>query len=148
MAELPTGRVCFYRPKRSKKRFFSVCDVARIAQNVVDDNGEAPEVVMAYVARQLGFTHISLSRVGTTEAKISLTKSVSLIKSLVVAMVRLSKTINFPQLTKILISIVEALDTLERAVDLIFSEPDQAKADDFIDEGKCKNLKPSIFNVE
>ena len=50
-------------PTRKQKRYFQPCDVARIAQNCVDDsNGTVTAAqLLATVAKQLGFTHISVA---------------------------------------------------------------------------------------
>jgi len=56
------AKVCRYKPNRTKKRYFKPCDVSRIAKNCVQDNNLPPELVLAYVARGLGFTHIALHR--------------------------------------------------------------------------------------
>jgi len=42
-------------------RYFSSCDCARVARNVVDDRGVSPESVVACVAKGLGFTYLGLS---------------------------------------------------------------------------------------
>jgi hypothetical protein len=39
-----------------------MCDAARVAREVVRDNDDTPEEVLACIAKGLGFTHISLSR--------------------------------------------------------------------------------------
>jgi hypothetical protein len=56
-------RVCYNKPNRKAKRFFKPCDVARIAQNCIDDsNGTVtPAQLLATVAKQLGYTHISVA---------------------------------------------------------------------------------------
>lgn len=142
---LPSGQtVCIYRPNRSKKRVYTVCDLARIAQSLVDNQDETPEAVLAYVARQLGFSHISLSRVQTVEAAISLKKSVSLIKVVVGQLAILTKRLGLPFITSLIATILELLDDLDRLIDRFFgSKPAQEETDNFIDEGKCKNLKAS-----
>jgi hypothetical protein len=56
------SKVTYYRPNRKKPRYFKPCDVARIAKNCVQDNELPAELVLAYVARGLGFTHISLHK--------------------------------------------------------------------------------------
>jgi len=52
----------YNKPNRTKIRTFTSCDVARIAREVVRDEGSTPEEVLACIAKGLGFTHISLSR--------------------------------------------------------------------------------------
>jgi len=54
---------CYYKPTRSAPRYFTPCDVARIAQNCIDDSGGdvTPLILMAVVGKQLGFTHIATS---------------------------------------------------------------------------------------
>lgn len=48
------------RPNRSEKRYFTSCDAARVCRNVVHDQGLPREVVLACVAKGLGYTHVSL----------------------------------------------------------------------------------------
>ena len=55
-------RYCFNRPNRKNKRYFSACDAARIAREVVKDRGLTPEEVLACVAKGLGFTHIIVNK--------------------------------------------------------------------------------------
>jgi len=145
MTNLKTGKVCFTRPNRSKPRLFTVCDVARIAQQVVDDQNEPPEVVLAYVARQLGFSHISLTRQGTVEAGVSLKKSISIVKIAVAQVAKIAQKFNVRSIVAIIGTIIEVLDKVERIIDRIFENPAQEETDNFIAEGKCKNLKPSVL---
>jgi len=53
---------CYNKPDRKNPRYFKPCDVARIAQNCVEDNNYPPELVLAYVAKYLGFSHIALQQ--------------------------------------------------------------------------------------
>lgn len=55
---------CYIKPDRKKKRVFMPCDVARIAEYCFDDNNQdiPRELILALVAKRLGFTHISLHR--------------------------------------------------------------------------------------
>lgn len=55
-------RKCYIKPNRKKPRYFKPCDVARVAKNCVQDNDLPAELVLAYVARGLGFTHIALHK--------------------------------------------------------------------------------------
>ena len=48
-----TGRLTVIRRDPRSPRYFKPCDVARIAQNCVDDNDIPPEVVIACVAKKL-----------------------------------------------------------------------------------------------
>lgn len=51
----------YYKPTRSSPRYFKPCDVARIAWNCFDDGMVSdPNVLLACVAKRLGFTHIVL----------------------------------------------------------------------------------------
>lgn len=65
---LPVGTQTIYRPRRKVTRTFQPCDVARIARQCASDNGYPAEMVLAYVARALGFTHIALHRHDTNAA--------------------------------------------------------------------------------
>jgi len=63
-------RKCYYKPNRTKKRYFKPCDVARIARNCVDDNeGVTNIITLACVARGLGFKRLCLSEKQIAEAK-------------------------------------------------------------------------------
>jgi len=59
---------CYYKPNRSSPRYFSACDAGRIAQQVVDDRLIPKEIVLACVAKALGFTTISLPKPDVVEA--------------------------------------------------------------------------------
>lgn len=48
--------------RRGKPRYFSACDVARVARNAVDDRGYTPESVLACTAKGLGFTYLGLGK--------------------------------------------------------------------------------------
>jgi len=51
----------YYKPNRSAPRYFKPCDVARIAWNCFDDGMvDDPNVLLACVAKRLGFSHIVL----------------------------------------------------------------------------------------
>ncbi len=55
------GLVVYTRPCRSTPRYFKCCDVARIAQQCVNDTGESREALMAAVAKQLGFPKVYIA---------------------------------------------------------------------------------------
>lgn len=59
---------CYVKPVRSQPRYFSTCDVARIAKNAVDDNGIPPELVLACVARKLGLKTMRVKKVATQQS--------------------------------------------------------------------------------
>ena len=59
---------CYVKPVRSQPRYFSTCDVARIAKNAVDDNGIPPEIVLACVARRLGFKTMRVKKVSVRQS--------------------------------------------------------------------------------
>lgn len=46
-------------------RYFTSCDAARIARNVVSDQGETPEAVLACIAKGLGYNVIAVRTQGT-----------------------------------------------------------------------------------
>jgi len=57
-----SGKKCYYKYPRNPPRYFKPCDVARIAQNCVQDNDNIGRAhVLACVANALGFDHICLS---------------------------------------------------------------------------------------
>ncbi len=130
--------VCRYIPNRTKKRYFSACDAARIAREVVKDQKATPEEVLACIAKGLGFTHISLSRQRVVESGVILKKDtvVGLVLILKKASVILLR--RFPKIAKYVIPIIKGIDALVDAIDAIIDSPDQAKVDDAIDKDKCK----------
>lgn len=132
----------YNKPNRSKPRYFSACDVSRIALQVVDDRGLTPEQVLACIAKNLGFSHISLSREASKPVEastISLKKTVSLMKVIVEGLIKLSKRYNLSWLTDRLSKLVAYLDILDEAFDLL--QPDQAKVDDVVNDNFCKCKK-------
>lgn len=65
----------YNKPFRTTTRYFTSCDAARIARQVVQDDKETtPEEVLACIAKGFGFTHVSLSRLTVVESGISLDK--------------------------------------------------------------------------
>lgn len=62
---------CYNKPNRKRKRVFMPCDVARIAEYCYDDNNQTVtrELILALVAKRLGFTHIAVKKenVGVVE---------------------------------------------------------------------------------
>lgn len=50
----------YYKPNRSKPRYFKTCDVARAGYNCYKDTGEEPNVIVKCVAKTLGFKFIAL----------------------------------------------------------------------------------------
>jgi len=130
-------KVCKYIPNRSKPRLFTPCDVARIARNAVEDGRLRPEEVLACVAKGLGFTHISLSRTGTTvNSSVSLSKSqINLAKSLLSRILTLLRD-RLPSVAKIVGAILEVLDRIDRVLDRIIG-PESEPVDDVIKPGTC-----------
>jgi len=124
-------------PER-QPRFFTSCDAARIARNVVEDRKERPEEVLACIAKGLGFTHISLSRPqevvesGVNLSKGTIQASITLIKK-VLNQVR----INFPRIAGRIGVILDAIDRLERIIDRLLDNPEQERVEDVIPPGKC-----------
>jgi len=55
------AKKCYYKPNRSKPRYFNPCAVARCAVNCVRDTPEYTAIItLACVARNLGFEYICL----------------------------------------------------------------------------------------
>ena len=133
---MPT--VCRYRPNRSKKKFFSPCDVARIARNCVEDNSLRPEEVLACIAKGLGFTHVSLSRQEqVVESGISLTKGqISLAKKALSAILDFVKR-RAPSLGPAIGAVLDILDKIDRVLDRILG-PESEKVEDVIPKGQCE----------
>lgn len=128
------------KPKRSKPRYFSACDAARVARQALYDDPElTPEIVLACIAKGLRFQYISLSRVEVVESGVNLSKVDPRL-----AMLGLKKVIELiekgtPFFKKVLLPLVpalkKALDYLSK-VDTI-DAPQQA-VDDVIPKGKCE----------
>ena len=127
-----------------RPRFFKSCDAARIAKNVVLDQKERPEEVLACIAKALGFTHISLSREQkTVEAGVNLSKGT------VTTIVRTAKSFlnflkrRFPDFAARIGAIIEILDKVERALDVLLDQPEQERVEDVLPPGKCNcNFEP------
>lgn len=123
------GRVCFYRPHRTRVRHFKPCDAARVAKSVVDTGMVTPEVVLACIAGKLGFTHISLSRESTVQAGVNISKQVNIIKLGIQFLKRSLEKFNFPKLIAILDSLANAIQAIE---DFITLDPPSEKVEDVL----------------
>ena len=129
---------CYNKPSRSQIRYFSSCDAARIARNVVSDRNERPEEVLACIAKGLGFTHISLSRDrDVVEAGVNLSKGTiqAAIKVLKNALFVIKRS--FPSIAAKIGAIIELLDKLERLIDRLLDNPPQERVEDVLPPGKC-----------
>ena len=129
--------ICRKKPNRSAPRFFSPCDVARIARNCVDDRNLRPEEVLACVAKGLGFTHVSLSNSqNVMESNVSIGKNqISLLKSGLNFILGVVKR-RFPAIAKTIAGLIELLDNLDRILDRILG-PESEPVDDVIKPGTC-----------
>jgi len=127
-------------PNRTKKRYFTACDAARIAREVVRDDSETtPEQVLACIAKGMGFSHISLSRQRAVESNVSLSKpTITLAKTLLKKSIPLLRKFNLPKVIAVLSTLLSALDKLETVIDLLLNQPKQDKVDDAINKDKCK----------
>ena len=141
---------CKKKPNRTKRRYFTECDVSRIAQNCVDDTGTTPEELLACIAKHFGFTHISMSRVPTVvESGLSLRKgqidlmkkSLNLLKTSIEKVANNRWVRNKPWLRNfilrwgpVLADIIDALD------DLLDDSPPQRKVEDVL-KCQCKGLE-------
>lgn len=130
---------CYYKPNRTKPRYFSACDAARIAKQVVDDRGLTPEQVLACIAANLGFTHISMSRQQVVQAGVNLSKSVGLVKTILTVIRKAAVLINWRWGAAKIGTALEILDKIEDALDVL--EPDQEKVEDILDDSFCKCVK-------
>jgi hypothetical protein len=136
------------KPNRSKVRYFTPCDAARIARQVTFDDPElTPENVMACIAKGFGFTHISLSRITAVESSIG--------GNIQLGKVILEKTI--PLLEKLLSKLPGGigrwgtiLAALKKALDFIQRTdiPDipQGPVDDWVNKCDCKYSTGDISN--
>ena len=133
-------KVCIERPNRTNKRYFTSCDVARIAREVVrDDPQTTPEEVLACIAKGFGFTHVSLSRLRVVESGISLDK-----KAILPVLLTLLKLIEKGGtlgrrlkefLAPLLVVLKKAIEIASRVETL---DPPQGEVDDVINPGKCR----------
>jgi hypothetical protein len=131
---------CKKKPNRTKKRYFTACDAARIAREVVEDDPTAtPEEVLACIAKGFGFTHISLSRLRAVESGVNLDK-----KAILPLLLNLLKLIEKARekagilkdfLGPIFVILKKVVDLVKK-IDTI--EPPQREVDEVIDPQKCK----------
>lgn len=129
-------------------RYFTSCDAARIARNVVEDRGETPEEVLACIAKGLGFTHIALTREPqVVESGVNISKGA--LKTTIILTKKALELIGkqFPSILGKIGAIIEALDTIERVIDRIFDDQPTEKVDDVLEPGKC-NCKPREKGAE
>lgn len=140
----------YYKPNRTKPRYFKMCDAARIAREVVRDNpGDTPEEVLACIAKGLGFTHISLSR--PTSVQASALPAV-IIRNLPALLEKLSEVITilikrYGWLLPFLKDIVDGIDRIRKIIDKVIelTEPKQSPVDDVIAPGKCNCKIPKAL---
>lgn len=132
---------CYDKPNRSKPRYFKTCDAARISREVIRDDPETtPEEVLACIAKQLGFTHISLSRQRVVESSLVITKlptkaTILITISVLIKLAKISKRIAkiLGPVIALLRKIIDAIDKIERLFDI-----EQAPVDDVINPDKCR----------
>lgn len=138
---------CYNKPNRKQPRFFTACDAARIAQQVVDDRGLTPEQVLACIAKNLGFTHISLSRQAVVEG--SLVPLGGILVRLSIAslgqLLRLLRQLkDFITSKEGLLILAKGLDLLSKTIDLInkqFIVPESVPVDDVVEDRFCRCKK-------
>lgn len=133
---------CYYKPNRTKPRYFKPCDVTRIAQNCVKDNKLPPQEVLACVALGLGFKYVALDRVKqdeTVDAKaVDLSKTVTLAKRAVVFVQGLLYRLKQRDLAAKLGAVIEVLDRVVQFLDRTFFRPTTADAEKIADSfGNC-----------
>jgi hypothetical protein len=130
---------CYKKPNRKRIRTFKTCDGVRIAKEIVVDDDTTPEALLACIAKGLGFTHISLSRVRVVES--SLLPSPGAVVSAARAIIRLieSWVVRYERP----LAIIRALTTIKQAIEDLISlvesgAPRQERVENVIDSGKCK----------
>jgi hypothetical protein len=130
----------YYVPNRTQRRYFKMCDAARVAREVVAHNDDTPEEVLACIARGLGFTHISLSRTRVVESNIATIPSrlPALITSIILLIQSLVKRYGWlAPILKKLLDIKKAWDDI--ADFLKVKDPPSAKVEEvFGSKCKCK----------
>lgn len=128
----------YRKPNRTKARVFKSCDVARIAREVVkDDKDTTPEEVLACIAKGMGFTYVSLSRVTSVEqaiikpktALIILEKSIPILEKLILKSKTLARVLG-----PVIVALKKALDFIER---VSVPSPPQEEVDKVINKDKC-----------
>lgn len=139
----------YYKPNRTRPRYFRMCDAARIAREVVRDNpGDTPEEVLACIAKGLGFTHISLSRPRVVEAAlfpVPIPGWPMIIEAIIVVLIRLRK---YAWLLPIIKNLIELVEAVKKAVDDFFTKsPPSAKCEDVFGE-KCKCKKETVTGIK
>lgn len=121
------------RPNRTKPRYFSSCDAARIAREVVRDRDETPEEVLACIAKGFGFTHISMSRVKSVQANVAgLGVALLSLKGLLVV---LRRALGVLATRDGIERIIRAIDDAERMIDRTLVDPEQRRVEDVV---KCR----------
>lgn len=131
---------CYNKPNRTQRRYFTACDAARIAREVIKDDPETtPEEVLACIAKGFGFTHISLSRLRVVESAVIFTK-IPIKPTLTILGKLLEKLAERSSLFKRLLG--PALVALKKAIELADKidtiDPPQAEVDNVINPGKCR----------
>jgi len=133
-------KVYIQRPNRTRIRYFTSCDAARIAREVVRDDPETtPEEVLACIAKGFGFSHISLSRVRVVESGISLDKKaimpllLTLLKLVEKGRSRAGVLKDF--LGPIFVILKKVIDMIDKIKTL---DPPQKEVDDVISRSKCR----------
>jgi hypothetical protein len=144
---------CFNKPNRKNPRYFSMCDAARVAREVVRTHPEdTPEEVLACIARGLGFTHISLSHPRMMESFVGpgtvellpggLVKATSLVRLLVARYAWAAKAATA-------LGLLPLLDTISKVLDDMIKLPPQVKVEDaFGTKCDCGNGKKAIAQVK
>lgn len=148
---------CYLKPARKERRVFKTCDAVRICREVLAEDAETtPEELLACIAKSLGFTHISLSRVRTVQSgALARVSAALLLKGVIIILDTIIKAVEaiqallsrFPFVSRVIVVIellLEAKRVIEKIVD-IFSEPppDQVPVNEALNPNKC-NCKPTI----
>jgi hypothetical protein len=141
---LMTTKTIYY-PNRTKKRYFSMCDAARIAREVVKDRGDTPEEVLACIAKGMGFTYISLSRLTEVEAGLITTKQLPLlVKTVIKGLEYLTNKFRLlkPFLAPLLVILKKIYDLVNK-IDV--AEPPQERVENVVgDKCRCKDFKKGV----
>lgn len=130
-------KVEIIRPNRSEPRYFSSCDAARVCRNVVHDRNLPREVVLACVAKGLGFKTISLPPPEVKEAFLR-PSPLPAVRGISQLLRLLMKT-----LPSFAARIQVALDLMEQVEGYLETLSDKANAmtvgvDELLRDGSCK----------
>lgn len=106
-----------------------------------DGDNVTPEMVLACIAKGMGFKKISLSRENAptqVEAGVNLSKSVNLVKIAIETVYKIAIRLRLVSIAAKLKLAIEAIEKLSRLIDDAFFEYDQIDVDEVLPKQFCK----------